>query len=159
MASYCNQELGGVDILVSKLHSIKSEELRDMGFSDLPLFLNKGLIALGSLSLANKSDRNLKRGISEWGSEDLKYMELGYRELHSKELPVITLDKIICTVSGKNPVPYSAFVDVGILRDGVELLSTESIGFVYKRKTKGVVYLERAEKYKRNSSFSFENAL
>lgn len=154
MARFCIEELGAYDIKFTKEGGDQEKDNYNGDFQDLPIFLNKGVHSMGQLLFPRI---NFKRGIQEWRHEDLSQLELGYREYHSEELPVVTLDKIICSVKDDN-IPYSAFVDVGILREGIELISSESIGFVYRQRTKGIVYLERAHKYKESSSFSFEAA-
>lgn len=157
MMRYCRDELGASDLKFGRRLGLSGDDdLKDGQFSELPIFLNKGFMALGSLSLAKKKDNSFRRSIQVWRNDDLKKLELGYKEQHARDLPVITLDKIMCTVTDKK-APFSAFVDVAIIRNGTDLISSESIGFVYKKRTKGIVYLERGESYIRSSSFAFDN--
>ena len=122
---------------------------------DLPLFLNRGFIAFGSVSLM-KTKRKIKRGVIEWGKEDLEHIEIGPRELHESEVPVITLEKVICTPDAEDYVPACVVV-TKVFKNKSLLLFEESTKFVFRKMIQGIAYLEKVSEGKGFSSIIFED--
>ena len=122
--------------------------------SDLPLFLNRGFIAFGNVSIM-RTKRKLRRGVQEWAREDLEQIEIGPRELHESEVPVITLEKVICTPLDEESVP-AAIVVTRVFKNKSQLLFEESTRFVFRKVTQGITYLERMRESDGDSSIVFE---
>lgn len=135
---------------------IKYRDFLGEGYDpDLPLFLNKGFAAFGSISIM-KSKKKLKRGIKEWGFEDLEMLELGSRELNDTDLPVITLEKVICTIPYES-IPSAVGVLTRVLKNKQDVLFEQKTKMAFRRSVNGVTYFERLREHDGHSSVIFED--
>lgn len=124
--------------------------------SNLPLFLNRAFAAFGSISIL-KSKRKVKRGIDQWSQEDLEILEIGNREFHEQQLPVITLEKILCTPHESENIS-GCIIKTGIYKDRRYLLQEFQTRFAFRKQIQGIFYLERMREYSL-SSMVFERIL
>lgn len=124
--------------------------------SNLPLFLNRAFAAFGSISIL-KSKKKIKRGIDKWSREDLEVLEIGNREFHEQQLPVITLEKVLCTPF-ETENTSGCIIKTSIWKDRRYLLQEFQTRFAYRKQIQGIFYLERMKEYT-NSSMVFEQIL
>lgn len=124
---------------------------------NLPLFLNRGFAAFGSISIL-KSKRKVKRGIDQWKQEDLEIIEIGNREFHEQQLPVITLEKVLCTPEDHDNVA-GCVVMTRVFRNREELLHEFETRFAFRKTIQGIQYLERMKDYDGYSSLVLETLL
>lgn len=153
--NFCRIKLGATDLFFQNARDMEGAEM-EVVEKDLPIFLNKGLLALGSFSIFNISGENFKRGIDIWGQEDLSRIEIGHREQHFKDLPTFTFDKVICTLDNKD-IPYSAFIDVAVIKNRRMIIKKHSVGFTFSRRINKITYLELANTYKKKSFMHLED--
>ena len=123
---------------------------------DIPLFLEKGLLAFGSFSIRSINTAKFRRGISEWSRGDLSSFELGHREYNLKDIPSFTFDKIICNVEDAE-IPFAAYLDIAVIKDRSMILKRRTLGYTFRRKAHNIAYLERAEADFENSHFDVED--
>lgn len=120
---------------------------------ELPLFLNSKFVSFGNISIL-KARHKMKRSINRWGEEDLGVLEIGHREFHEKNLPVVTLEKIICTLEPNETLP-SCLMGVQVLKNKTQVLLEGSIHFVYRKTIEGITYLERVFGTEEEASIDF----
>jgi len=123
--------------------------------SDLPLFLNKNFAAFGQLSLM-KNRKKLKRTIDSWATEDLEILEIGTREISENNLPVITLEKILCTPKEDENIA-GCIIKTRVLKNKSELLYEAETRFALRKIIQGICYLERVAEHDGSSSIVFED--
>lgn len=112
---------------------------------NLPLFLNRAFAAFGSISIL-KSKRKVKRGIEQWSQEDLEILEIGNREFHEQQLPVITLEKVMCTPNDGDNFA-GCIIKTAVCRDRKTVLYEFQTRFAYRKQIQGIYYLERVRDY------------
>lgn len=125
--------------------------------TNLPLFLNRGFAAFGAISIL-KSKRKVRRGIDQWSQEDLELLEIGNREFHEFQLPVITLEKILCTPD-EHENAASCIIKTMVYRNRIELLHEFQTRFAFRKNIQGIQYLERMKDYDDCCSIIFEDLL
>ena len=153
---YC-RDIGGVDDLYFPSNKeFYEEQGNQQSDNNLPLFLNKGLMAMGTFSIFNIGGGNIKRKIDSWKLEDLSKLEIGQREQNFRDLPCFTIDRVICTL-GTEHVPYAVFVDIAIIKGNKNLLKTDTIGFQFSKQINNIVYMERSYDYQHNAWMHLED--
>lgn len=153
---FCRDVLGADDLYFPNNKQFLEENASDNVDTNLPFFLNRGLMAMGTFSIFNVGAANFKRTIDSWRDEDLSVLEIGPREIHLRDLPCFTIDKVICTL-GSELIPYAVFVDVAIIKGGVNLLKVETFGFHFSKQVSNMVYLERSYDYHDHGTMHLED--
>lgn len=114
---FCRDVLGADDLYFPSNKQFLEESGSDNVDNNLPLFLNRGLMAMGSFSIFNIGGGKFKRKIGSWKHDDLSKLEIGPREQHFRDHPCFSLDRVICTL-GTEHVPYAVFVDIAVIKGG-----------------------------------------
>jgi hypothetical protein len=153
---FCRDVLGADDLYFPSNKQFLEESGSDHIDNNLPLFLNRGLMAMGTFSIFNVTAGKFKRTIDSWRYEDLSKLEIGPREQHFRDLPCFSLDRVICTL-GTEHVPYAVFVDIAIIKGHQGVLKKDTVGFQFAKQVNNIVYMERCYEYHHNAVMHLED--